>query len=247
MTRQCWICKNSEDDFMSQKEKLLTSLKNEIKKYENYIQNIKNITIEKLDFTEARKNEVQTIPEAFANMSFKTIAGDPENFFKLIAPLKIIYDYAKKYYFHDAMNKLTIKDLIQRFQKEPIEDRYKNDLIQYERKLKDLNNKKEQIESIKSFFIEKDITPETIDRNLEKCKSIPIFDDSSFPRNTIDNRFKFSFQRLGFDFSKKIFICPICLSLFAEASGASFEIKEAQEKAYSSMFDDCDDYGEEDY
>ena len=219
MTRQCWICKNSEDDFMSQKEKLLTSLKNEIKEYENYIQNIKNITIEKLDFTEAIKTK--------NNLT--------------------IYDYAKKYYFHDAMNKLTIKDLIQRFQKEPIEDRYKNDLIQYERKLKDLNNKKEQIESIKSFFIEKDFTPETIDRNLEKCKYISIFDDSSFPRNTIDNRFKFSFQGLGFDFSKKIFICPICLSLFAEASGASFEIKEAQEKAYSSMFDDCDDYGEEDY
>ena len=96
MTRQCWICKNSEDDFMSQKEKLLTALNNEIKEYENYIQNIKNITIEKLGFSEAKKNEVQTIPEAYANMSFKTIAGDSENFFKLVAPLKIIYDYAKE-------------------------------------------------------------------------------------------------------------------------------------------------------
>lgn len=56
------------------------------------------------------------------------------------------------------------------------------------------------------------------------------------------NKLSFSYQQLGFSFKKKIFICPICLSLFAEAANSSFEIREAQRKALHDSQDWDDDW-----
>ena len=43
-----------------------------------------------------------------------------------------------------------------------------------------------------------------------------------------------------FNFSRKILICPVCLSMFAESANASFDIIEAQRRAQNS-WDDMDD------
>ena len=112
MKKQCWICKNTEDDFITQKGNLLATLEKDIKACEEYIKNIKEITTKNLGFTEDKKNEIINIPEAYANMSFKTISGDKENFFKLEASLEIIYDYATKYCNHYDLQNIKIIDLI---------------------------------------------------------------------------------------------------------------------------------------
>ena len=118
-----------------------------------------------------------------------------------------------------------------------MECRYAKDLKLNEQKISALKSQKKELEQINSFFIEKDMTPATIDSVLRRNNQIIV--DSNY--NEKDNEYPFSFERLGFSFNKKIFICPVCMTLLSEASAASFEVKEAQKRANDIIFDDYDE------
>lgn len=104
----------------------------------------------------------------------------------------------------------------------------------------------------KKFFIEKEITPYFLDSEFSKLgqesESYDRFHSSN--RNVTKkelNKLSFSYQQLGFSFNKKILICPVCLSLFAEAANSSFEIQEAQRKTLHDAQDWDDDWDDEDF
>ena len=107
---------------------------------------------------------------------------------------------------------------------EPLESRYSNDLMRNESRKKALYLRKSELERISTFFIEKEMTAQSLDSMFSKSSS-------------------FSFSRLGFSVHKRIYVCPFCLALFAEAASASFDVRNAQIKAMeaAALDDDWDD------
>lgn len=248
MERKCWFCKNTEELFLKEKEELLKTVEHEISECEKIEKSIVDITKEKLGFTDENKNKVKNIQEEYSNMTLNAVLENSSSFIKLEPNLNIVLEYYKKY---GSRNFRTVKEVINQFLSEPIESRYSHELRNNEYKKKGLLEKKEKLENIKTFFVEKEITPESIDSGITQLKN----NQSEFQRisgnynsryqqnlNIQEKDFSFSYKGLGFKFSKKILICPVCLSLFLESANASLDIMKAQKDAQMSAdWDDDDD------
>ena len=113
---------------------------------------------------------------------------------------------------------------------------------------------KEKLERIDTFFIEKEITSDFLDRFLRtEYKDAASQDFRHRAARSNMNALRavmnlplespgepsFNFQNIGFSMHERIYLCPICAALFAESASASFEIKEAQGKAEeATRYDD---------
>lgn len=254
MSRICWICKNSEDFFLKQKEGLLENIKKELNDCADFKSKIVDVTKEKLGFSDKAKESVKKIKSEYLTMTLNAVLENKDSFIKLEPALEILIDYFSKYWTWGCTSNLkTVSDVMEKFLQEPVESRYSRELSQNESKEKQLLEKKEALENITTFFIEKEITPYFLDDEFSKLGREPESYDRFYSsnKNVIENepnKLSFSYQQLGFSFKKKIFICPICLSLFAEAANSSFEIREAQRKAlYDTQDWDDDDWDDEDF
>ena len=255
MAKHCWFCKNTEDFFLTQKKELLEKLDKELLECEKFEDSIVEITKEKLGFTNSLKEKVKGIAKVYSEMTLNAVLENKDNFIKLEPNLNIVLDYCLKY---GKRNLKTVNEVIEEYLAEPVESRYSNELRQNENKKNQLLQKKEKLEEIKTFFIEKEITPRLLDNELSKLQRKPDeynrnssynFNRIQQKENPVEKDFSFSYSNLGFDFSKKIFICPICTSLFAESANASFDIVEAQRKAQyeaeMAAWDDDDDWDDD--
>lgn len=250
MSKTCWFCKNTEDFFLNQKKDLLNNIEDQIKQCENFSTNIIETTKEKFGFSDEQKKKVKAIKTVYSEMTFNAVFENRSNFLQLEPNLLIIFEYFDKFYKINA-NFKTVKDVIDMFLQEPVENRYSIELRNNERKLSQLKEQKNKLEKITTFFIEKKITADSIDNIKNRLKktgeeSYKDFSLTSFIRRQPkqEEDFDFSFRNLGFNIDRRIYICPICLTIFAEASLASFEIKNAQRKAMESALDE--DWGDED-
>ncbi len=250
MAKKCWICKNTEEFLLKQKEDILSQINEKIQELENNNSKIIEITKEKLGFSDEMKDKVKNIQSVYAEMTLNAVLENRSNFITLEPSFQILFDYVDKY-FYTKKNISTVKDLINMFLQEPIEDRYRNEVNSNSSKIRELKIRKEKIESIKTFFIEKDISAAKIDNIKNKLfdeRNLKYNSDFGFipriNRNEQKNIFQYSLHNLGFLIEKKIYICPICLSLLGEASLSSFEIREAQKNAQEAAYDD--DWGDED-
>lgn len=213
MIKQCWICKNTEEYFLNQKKELLDSIEKELQECDEFEQNIRNATAEKLGFTEESKSAAKKIQDVYTKMTLSAVQENKENFLQLEPNLKVILDYCEKF----SYSFKNVADAIEKFLQEPTEDKYANEMNKNKYKMDNLLYRKSEIEKIKTFFIEKDFTNK-------------YFDNSGF-----------KISSLGFKFDKKILICPICSSLLKEASDAAFEVTEAQRRANELAMDWDDD------
>jgi len=266
MGKICWVCKNAEDFFLNQKKELLKSIQNEIDECENFEENIFEETKGRLGFTDEKREKVQNISSVYSEMTLAAILENRQSFLQLEPSLEIIFHYIDTFALvrSESRRKMicpkkeqlelertttpkTLKDVIELYLQEPLESRYANDLMKNESRKKALYLKKSELERITTFFIEKEMTAQSLDsvfsklnRSLEISNGYHNFgrgmkDD----RSKKDNSFAFSFSRLGFNIHKRIYICPFCLALFAEAASASFDVKDAQIKAMeAAAFDD---------
>ena len=215
MPKHCWVCNKTEEFFRNQKKELLDSIEKQIEECNDIEKNIIRTTAEKLGFSEESKKLAKNIKEPYTTMTLSAVLENKENFLQLEPALKVVLDYCEKYY--DARkDSKTIADVIEKYLQEPIQQRYSNELRGNKFKLDSLTSRKNEIEKIHTFFIEKEIT----DRTLE-------------------------LSNLGFKFSHKFLICPICASLFEEAASASFDILEAKRKANEEAMDWDDDDDED--
>ena len=211
METHCWVCNKTEEFFLNQKRDLLASIEKQIEECNDLEKNIIESTAQKLGFTEESKNMAKNIKEPYTTMTLSAVLENKENFLQLEPALKVVLDYCEKYYDAGKDSK-TIADVIEKYLQEPIQQRYSNELRSNKFKLDSLTSRKKEIEGIHTFFLEKEIT----DRTLE-------------------------LSNLGFKFSHKFLICPVCASLFKEASSASFEVIEAQKRANEIAMDWGDD------
>lgn len=170
MGKVCWFCKNTEDYFIAQKEELLKTLDKELKECENFESSIIEITKEKLGFTDESKNKVENIQSVYSEMTLNAVLENKDNFIKLEPNLNIILDYCQTY---RKQNLKTVKEVIESYLSEPIEARYSYELRQNETKKNQLLKNKEELENIKTFFIEKEITPRRLDTELQKLRRVP--------------------------------------------------------------------------
>lgn len=261
MPKHCWLCKNTEKFFLKQKEDLLKSIEQELSECEKIEASIIDVTKEKLGFTDESKEKVKSIQKVYSEMTLNAVLENKDNFLKLEPNLSTVLDYCLKYGYR---NLKTIGAVIENYLAEPLENRYANELRQNENRKLSLLQRKEKLEGIKTFFIEKVITPQSLDSELRKSKRVPenyncgygssIIIHKPQNRSSEQRNFNFSYKDLGFDFEKKVFICPICMSFFLEASNASFDVAEAQRRAQyeaemeeARRMDDigCDDLDDE--
>ena len=213
MIKQCWLCKNTEEYFLNQKKELLESIEKELQESEAFEKNIRNATAEKLGFTEESKSAAKKIQDVYTKMTLSAVQENKENFLQLEPNLKVILDYCEKF----SYSFKNVADAIEKFLQEPTEDKYAMEMNKNKCKMENLLYRKSEIEKIKTFFIEKEFT------------------------NSDFDHFGFNISNLGFKFSKKYFVCPVCASLFKEASNAAFEVKEAQRRANELAMDWGDD------
>lgn len=248
MGRTCWICKNTEDYFLDQKEKLLKSIQNEINECERFEENILEETKGRLGFTDEKKEMVRNISDVYTKMTLTAVLENRQSFLQLEPSLEIIFHYidtfdlvrgeSRKKVIHlrkDEVEKnsdvKTLKDVMELYLQEPLESRYSNDLMRNESRKKALYLRKSEVERITTFFIEKEMTAQSLDFVFAKLNR---------------SSFAFSFSRLGFSVHKRIYVCPFCLALFAEAASASFDVRDAQIKAMeAAAFDD--DWDDDDW
>ncbi|MBQ8678911.1 MAG: hypothetical protein IJ688_14950 [Treponema sp.] len=225
MERKCWFCKNTEDYFIQQKEELLQSIEKELIECDTFEKNIIDTTKEKFGFTDDIKNKVRTIKAEYASMTLNAVLENKESFIKLDSNLETVINYYYKFGNKKAKN---INDVIQDFLLEPTEQRYKRELSNNESKKKSLLERKSELEKIKTFFVEKEITPASIDNEISKLDDNNSKKEQTYFGQETQTTFSFSYQALGFNFSRKVLLCPICLSLFAEAANTAFEVTDAQ-------------------
>lgn len=225
MERKCWFCKNTEDYFIQQKEELLQSIEKELIECDNFEKNIIDTTKENFGFTDDTKNKVRTIKAEYASMTLNAVLENKESFIKLDSNFETVINYYYKFGNKKAKN---INDVIQDFLLEPTEQRYKRELSNNEFKKKSLLERKSELEKIKTFFVEKEITPASIDNEISKLDDNNSKKKLTYFGQETQTTFSFSYQALGFKFSRKVLLCPICLSLFAEAANTAFEVNDAQ-------------------
>lgn len=235
MGKTCWICRNTEDYFLNQKEELLKSTQNEINECERFEENILEETKGRLGFTDEKKERVRNISDVYTKMTLTAILENKQSFLQLEPSLEIIFHYidafnlmrdeSRRKVIYPRKNEVesatfkTLKDVMELYLQEPLESRYSNDLMRNESRKKALYLRKSELERISTFFKEKEMTAQSLDSVFSK------------------------FSRLGFNIHKRIYLCPFCLALFAEAASASFDVKDAQIKAMeaAALDDDWDD------
>lgn len=247
MGKTCWICRNTEDYFLNQKEELLKSTQNEINECERFEENILEETKDRLGFTDEKKGKVQNIGDVYLEMTLAAVLANRQSFLQLEPSLEIIFHYIDTFQVNTTTLE-TVKDAIELYLQEPLESRYSNDLMRNESRKKALYLRKSELERISTFFIEKEMTAQSLDSVFSKLnRSLEAPDYYRFNHRSRneqkDNSFAFSFSRLGFNIHKRIYLCPFCLALFAEAASASFDVKDAQIKAMeaAALDDDWDD------
>lgn len=223
MGKTCWICRNTEDYFLNQKEELLKSTQNEINECERFEENILEETKDRLGFTDEKKEKLQNIGDVYLEMTLAAVLANKQSFLQLEPSLEIIFHYIDTFQVNTTTLE-TVKDVMELYLQEPLESRYSNDLMRNESRKKALCLRKSELERISTFFIEKEMTAQSLDSMFSKSSS-------------------FSFSRLGFNIHKRIYLCPFCLALFAEAASASFDVRDAQIKAMeaAALDDDWDD------
>ena len=150
MNKHCWFCKNTEDFFLQQKEELLQSIDKELFDYDNFEKSIVDITKEKFGFTDEQKDKVKSIKPEFTSMTMSAVLENKDSFIKLEPNLKIIINYYSKFI---NKNFKFVNEVIQNFLSEPIEDRYKGELVRNSSNKKLLLERKAKLEEIKTFFI----------------------------------------------------------------------------------------------
>ena len=264
MGKTCWICRNTEDYFLNQKEELLKSTQNEINECERFEENILEETKDRLGFTDEKKERVRNISDVYTKMTLTAILENKQSFLQLEPSLEIIFHYidafnlmrdeSRRKVIYPRKNEVesatfkTLKDVMELYLQEPLESRYSNDLMRNESRKKALYLRKSELERISTFFIEKEMTAQSLDSVFSKLnRSLETPDYYRFNHRSRneqkDNSFAFSFSRLGFNIHKRIYLCPFCLALFAEAASASFDVKDAQIKAMeaAALDDDWDD------
>ena len=247
MGKTCWICRNTEDYFLNQKEELLKSTQNEINECETFEENIFEETKGRLGFTDEKKGKVQNIGDVYLEMTLAAVLANRQSFLQLEPSLEIIFHYIDTFQVNTTTLE-TLKDVMELYLQEPLESRYSNDLMRNESRKKALYLRKSELERISTFFIEKEMTAQSLDSVFSKLnRSLEAPDYYRFNHRSRneqkDNSFAFSFSRLGFNIHKRIYLCPFCLALFAEAASASFDVKDAQIKAMeaAALDDDWDD------
>lgn len=247
MGKTCWICRNTEDYFLNQKEELLKSTQNEINECERFEENILEETKDRLGFTDEKKGKVQNIGDVYLEMTLAAVLANRQSFLQLEPSLEIIFHYIDTFQVNTTTLE-TLKDVMELYLQEPLESRYSNDLMRNESRKKALYLRKSELERISTFFIEKEMTAQSLDSVFSKLnRSLETPDYYRFNHRSRneqkDNSFAFSFSRLGFNIHKRIYLCPFCLALFAEAASASFDVKDAQIKAMeaAALDDDWDD------
>ena len=241
MDKQCWFCKNTEDFFLEQKDELLKSIEKELSECESFEKSIVEVTKEKLGFTEENKSKVQQIQKEYTDMTLNAVLENRNNFVKLEPNLSIVLDYYSKF---PNRNCKSVKDVIDQYLSEPSENRYANEVRQNKNKKENLLHQKTQLENVKTFFFEKEITSEKIDASISQLES----NQSEYERisgngwkhqfDSDKDKFHFSFRNLGMKFSKKIYICPICLSMFLESSNFSLNVMKGLKDAQRAWDDD---------
>ena len=216
MSKKCWLCKNTDDLFIKRKKELIFQINDEIEQC-NYIEkNIKSETADKLGFTNENKKLVQSIPQIYSEMTLSAILENRKSFSQLDSSILILCDYYDKY-FRNNKNIRTLKDLIQKYIEEPCEERYKTELKNNSYHRSQLNEKLNQLNKISTFFVEKEINDSYLDKELHNI---------------------ITFRKFGFNIKEKIYLCPICAAMINEASSASFESHEIQNKEQYEDFDD---------
>lgn len=240
MERQCWVCKNTEDEFLKQKEELLQSVGKQLAECDTFEKTIVDTTKEKLGFTDENKEKVKSIKSEYASMTLNAVIENKDSFVKLEPNLSIVLDYYSKF---GNRSIKSVKDVIDQYIAEPLESRYTADLRNNSYKKDKLLKQKENLENVKSFFYEKEITTSEIDFSISQLEQ----NQSEYQRisgNSYkqifqkDINFRFSFRNLGMGFSKKIYLCPICLSLFLDSANASLNIMRGIQDAQQAAWDD---------
>lgn len=240
MSNICWVCKNTEDEFLKQKEELLQSVEKQLAECDTFEKTIVDITKEKLGFTDEAKEKVKSIKSEYASMTLNAVIENKDNFVKLEPNLSIVLDYYSRYGNRSCK---SVKDVIDQYIAEPLEIRYTADLRNNSYKKDKLLKQKENLENVKSFFYEKEITASNLDSSISQLghnqsEYQRISGNSynqSFQKN---NNFRFSFRNLGMEFSKKIYLCPICLSLFLDSANASLDVMRGIQDAQRAAWDD---------
>lgn len=247
MGKTCWICRNTEDYFLNQKEELLKSTQNEINECERFEENILEETKDRLGLTDEKKGKVQNIGDVYLEMTLAAVLANRQSFLQLEPSLEIIFHYIDTFQVNTTTLE-TVKDAIELYLQEPLESRYANDLSRNNSRKHVLCVRKDELERITTFFIEKEMTAQSLDSVFSKLnRSLETPDYYRFNHRSRneqkDNSFAFSFSRLGFNIHKRIYLCPFCLALFAEAASASFDVRDAQIKAMeaAALDDDWDD------
>ena len=241
MDKQCWFCKNTEDFFLEQKDELLKSIEKELSECESFEKSIVEVTKEKLGFTEENKSKVQQIQKEYTDMTLNAVLENRNNFVKLEPNLSIVLDYYSKF---PNRNCKSVKDVIDQYLSEPSENRYANEVRQNKNKKENLLHQKTQLENVKTFFFEKEITSGKIDASISQLESnqseYERFSGNSWKHqfDSDKDKFHFSFRNLGMKFSKKIYICPICLSMFLESSNFSLNVMNGLKDAQRAWDDD---------
>lgn len=241
MDKQCWFCKNTEDFFLEQKDELLKSIEKELSECESFEKSIVEVTKEKLGFTEENKSKVQQIQKEYTDMTLNAVLENRNNFVKLEPNLSIVLDYYSKF---PNCNCKSVKDVIDQYLSEPSENRYANEVRQNKNKKENLLHQKTQLENVKTFFFEKEITSGKIDASISQLESnqseYERFSGNSWKHqfDSDKDKFHFSFRNLGMKFSKKIYICPICLSMFLESSNFSLNVMKGLKDAQRAWDDD---------
>ena len=240
MSNICWVCKNTEDEFLKQKEELLQSVEKQLAECDNFEKTIVDTTKEKLGFTDEAKEKVKGIKSEYASMTLNAVIENKDNFVKLEPNLSIVLDYYSRYGNRSCR---SVKDVIDQYIAEPLESRYTADLRNNSYKKDKLLKQKENLENVKSFFYEKEITASVIDSSISQLgqnqsEYLRISGNIYNQRFQKDNNFHFSFRNLGMEFSKKIYLCPICLSLFLDSANASLNVMRGIQDAQRAAWDD---------
>lgn len=244
MSKICWVCKNTEDEYLKQKEEVLQSIEKELAEYENFEKSIVEITKEKLGFTDENKNKLREIKPEYTSMTINAVVENRNNFVKLEPNLSIVLDYYSKY---GNRNSKSVKDVIDQYISEPLESRFSNELQQNKYKKDNLLKKKENLENVKSFFYEREITASGLDSSISQLEHNHLeylrFSGDSYSQSIKrNNDFRFSFSQLGLNLTKKIYLCPVCLSLFLDSANASMNVmKGIQDAQRAADWDDDDD------
>ena len=104
MSKKCWICKNTEDYFIDQKNILLENISAEIKECELFENNIVETAKRNLGFTDEQKEKVRAIKSVYSEMTVYAVLDNRNSFLQLEPNLKILFDYVDKYWSDNSDN-----------------------------------------------------------------------------------------------------------------------------------------------